>query len=115
MTLVWRHRSKTFRPIMGVLTLSFFLNVGAFALLAGDALAGVVSLGALATLVQALFGLEAFGPLGDPQSELARNTAAVAELVALRRTIGLGTRPTHALRVGAPDPSDLAASRALTP
>ncbi len=93
MTLVWRHRSKTLRPIMGALILFFVLNVGAFALLAGDALAGVVSLGALVTLVQALFGLEAFGPLGDPQSELARNTAAAAELVALRRTIGLGTPP----------------------
>ncbi len=93
MTLVWQRRSKTLRPIMGVLAVSFFLNVGAFGLLARDALIGAVSLGALATLVQALLGSTGFGPIGDPQSMLARNTTATAELVALRRTVGLPGLP----------------------
>ncbi|HZC25828.1 MAG TPA: ABC transporter ATP-binding protein [Actinopolymorphaceae bacterium] len=93
MTLVWRHRSRTLRPIMVALTLSFFLNVGAFAMLARDALSGGVSLAVLATLVQALFALEAFGPIGDPQSELARNTAAATKLVEVRRTVGLDGLP----------------------
>ncbi|MGH3491128.1 MAG: hypothetical protein ACRDP8_24830, partial [Actinopolymorphaceae bacterium] len=105
MTLVWRHRGQTLRPIMAVLALSFVLNIGAFALLARDALTGAVSLGVLATLVQALFGLEAFGPMGDPQSELARNTSAAAELAAMRRTVGLpalaGRRPAPAREVPA--------------
>jgi ATP-binding cassette, subfamily B, bacterial len=107
MTLVWRHRGQTLRPIMAVLALSFVLNLGAFALLARDALGGAVSLGVLATLVQALFGLEAFGPMGDPQSALARNTSAAAELVAMRRTVGLpalpGRRPAPGPEVPAAD------------
>jgi ATP-binding cassette, subfamily B, bacterial len=78
---------------MAALALSFFLYLGAFAMLARDALAGAVSLAALATLVQALFALESFGPLGDAQSELARNTAAAAKLVEVRRGVGLPGLP----------------------
>lgn len=95
MTLVWQNRSNTLRPIMAALALSFVLTLGAFALLAYDALSGAVSLAALATLVQALFGLGAFGPMGDPQSELARNTTATTELTAVRRAVGLPALPTH--------------------
>ncbi len=114
MTMVWRHRSRTLRPIMAALALSFFLNIGAFALLARDALTGAVSLAALAMLVQALFALEAFGPLGDAQSELARTTLAAAELLALRRVVGLPALPPRRA-VGAGEPSDTADSSALAP
>ena len=110
MTMVWRHRSRTLRPIMAALALSFFLNIGAFALLARDALTGAVSLAALAMLVQALFALEAFGPLGDAQSELARTTSAAAELLALRRVVGLPALPPRRA-VGAGEPSDMRTAR----
>jgi ATP-binding cassette subfamily B protein len=99
---------------MATQALSFFLSVGAFSLLARDALAGAVSLAALATLVQALFALEAFGPLGDAQSELARNTAAAAELVAVRRRVGLPALPSRRAR-DAPEPLVTADNDVRTP
>ncbi|HET7386378.1 MAG TPA: ABC transporter ATP-binding protein [Nocardioidaceae bacterium] len=100
MALVWRNRSRTVGPVVAVLSVAFVLNAGAFALLAHDAVGGAVSLGALATLAQGLLALESFGPMGDPQSALARNTAAARELVAVRRLVGLPVLPDDRVRLG---------------
>lgn len=98
MRLVWRKRYAHTRPITVAITLAFLVNAGAFALLAHDAYVGAVSVAALATVVQAIMGISDFGPMGDPQSCLARNTVAAAELMALRRSVGL---PKSAVSGGA--------------
>lgn len=89
MRIVWRKRYAHARPISLAITLAFLVNVGAFGLLAHDAYVGSVSVAALATLAQAVIGIAEFGPMGDPQSYLARNTVAATELMALRRSVGL--------------------------
>lgn len=89
MRIVWRKRYAHTRPIAIAILFAFFVNVGAFALLAHDAYAGAVSVAALATFVQAIMGMAEFGPMGDPQTFLARNTVAASELIALRSSVGL--------------------------
>jgi len=103
MVTLWKRRNKTMQPMVWALLLLFALYLGAFGLLSRDALSGAISVSILATLAQALFALESFGPMGDPQSMLARNTATAAELVDLRRELGL------------PDVPDRKAVRALDP
>ncbi len=93
MRLVWRNRDQSVRNVVAFLSISFVLEAGAFTLLARDAAAGAVGIGSVAMLVQSLYAIEGFGPIGDPQSELARNTAAAAELVAVRRGVGLPALP----------------------
>jgi len=94
MAAVWRNRLKTLGPLMWSLVVVFVVNVAGFGILAHDALTGAVALGAIVTLVQAIFALEQFGPIGDPLTDLSRNTAAAAELVKLRTDTGLPGFPT---------------------
>ncbi|MET9020370.1 ABC transporter ATP-binding protein [Actinopolymorpha sp. NPDC004070] len=93
MTVVWRNRQRNLRPILVTCAIMLVVNAGVLALLARDASAGTVSLASLVTLVQGLLALEAFGPLGDNQSALARNTSATTMLVALRARLGLPDLP----------------------
>ncbi|MGW5365719.1 ATP-binding cassette domain-containing protein [Actinopolymorpha pittospori] len=93
MTVVWRNRYHNLRPILVACAIMLIVNAGVFALLARDASAGTVSLASLVTLVQALLALEAFGPLGDNQSALARNTSATTMLIAVRDRLGLPDLP----------------------
>ncbi len=105
---IWRHRSSTVRPVLATIAVVVALTVGAFALLARDVAAGTVGLAGLTSLVLALLQMEQFGPLGDPQTELARNTAAAAELVAVRRMVGLPPLPApapHLRDAGEPTPN----------
>jgi ATP-binding cassette subfamily B protein len=89
MSVVWRKRYAQTRPIAIAMTLAFFVNIGAFALLAHDAYAGWISVAGLAIVVQAIMGIADFGPMGDPQTALARNTVVASELMELRRSVGL--------------------------
>lgn len=97
MSLVWRNRHRGLGVLMAVAATMLATNGLVLALLARDASAGVVSLAAIVTLVQAILALEAFGPLGDEQMALGRSTAATWELVDLRTQLGLTELP---------DPSD---------
>lgn len=103
MTLVWRNRTESLRPVVAILTLSTVVNAAAVGLLAHDAYAGAVSIAALATLIQAILGIGGFGPMGDPQSALARNTVAATELTTLRREVGLPELPDRH-RTDTPEP-----------
>ncbi len=93
MLAVWRNRQKTLAPLMWSLVLVMLVNVVGFGILAHDALTGTVALGAIVTLVQAIFALEQFGPIGDALTDLSRNTAAAAQLVKLRSDVGLPELP----------------------
>ena len=93
MAAVWRNRQKTVGPLMWSLLVVFAVNIAGFGVLAHDALTGAVALGAIVTLVQAIFSLDQFGPIGDPLTDLSRNTAAAAELVKLRADVGLPELP----------------------
>ena len=93
MTVVWRNRTSSLGPIMVASAIMLVANGAIFALLARDAFAGAVSLASLVTLVQAILALEAFGPIGDQQTALARNTSAMAKLVELRAELGLPALP----------------------
>jgi len=91
MVAVWRDRQKTLGPLMWSLVVVTLVNLAGFGVLAHDALTGAVALGAIVTLVQAIFALEQFGPIGDALTDLSRNTAAAAQLVKLRRDVGLSS------------------------
>jgi ATP-binding cassette, subfamily B, bacterial len=93
MVMVWRNRTRSLGPIMVTSVGMLVANAAILALLAYDASAGAVSLASLVTLVQALLALEAFGPLGDQQTALARNTSAMATLAELRSDLGLPALP----------------------
>ncbi|HET7173902.1 MAG TPA: ABC transporter ATP-binding protein [Nocardioidaceae bacterium] len=90
---LWRRRARTLWPVAGSLLVAFVLNGGVFWLLARDALAGRIGVASIAVAVQALLGLEGFGPIGDPLSALARNTAGAARLADVRRQVGLPAVP----------------------
>ncbi|WP_237742915.1 ATP-binding cassette domain-containing protein [Actinopolymorpha alba] len=89
MALVWRHRHRGLGSLMVAAVCMLGANGLVFALLARDASAGVVSLAAIVTLMQAILALEAFGPLGDEQMAFGRCTAATWELGRLRTELGL--------------------------
>jgi ATP-binding cassette subfamily B protein len=93
MVAVWRNRQKTLGPLMWSLVVVMAVNVLGFGILAHDALTGAIALGSIVTLVQAIFALEQFGPIGDSLTDLSRNTAAAAQLVKLRTDIGLPAFP----------------------
>ncbi|MEQ7128427.1 ABC transporter ATP-binding protein [Actinopolymorpha sp. B11F2] len=93
MVLVWRNRHRGLGRVMVAAVAMLAANGLVLALLARDASAGVVSLAAIVTLVQAILALEAFGPLGDEQMALGRSTAATWELVRLRTQLGLRELP----------------------
>lgn len=93
MSLVWRNRHRGLGMVMMAAAGMLAANGLVLALLALDASAGVVSLAAIVTLVQAILALEAFGPLGDEQMALGRSTAATWELVRLRTQLGLRELP----------------------
>ncbi len=93
MTAVWRSRTHKLRPILLAAVVTLVVNAGVFALLARDASAGAVSLASLVAVAQGLLGLEAFGPLGDNQSALARNSSTTSMLVGLRQRLGLPGLP----------------------
>ncbi len=94
MVAVWRDRQKTLPPLMWSLVVVMAVNVAGFGVLAHDAVIGAVALGGIVTLVQAIFALEQFGPIGDALTDLSRNTAAAAQLVKLRSDIGLPALPS---------------------
>jgi ATP-binding cassette, subfamily B, bacterial len=96
MVLVWRNRHRGLGTVMAAAIAMLAANGLVLALLARDASAGVVSLAALVTLVQAILAMEAFGPLGDEQMALGRCTAATRELVGLRTELGLEELPESA-------------------
>jgi len=93
MVAVWRNRQKTLGPLNWSLVVVMLVNVIGFGILAHDAVTGAIALGAIVTLLQAIFALEQFEPIGDPLTDLSRNTAAAAELVKLRTDIGLPALP----------------------
>lgn len=92
MTIVWRHRTKTLGPVAGATLGMLIVNAAAFAILGEGAWTGAVTVATLVTMTQALIALESFGPVGDTQVAVARNTAAVAHLAQLREEIGLPAR-----------------------
>nr|WP_202897521.1 ABC transporter ATP-binding protein [Actinopolymorpha pittospori] len=106
MSLVWRNRHRGLGMVMMAEAGMLAANGLVLALLALDASAGVVSLAAIVTLVQAILALEAFGPLGDEQMALGRSTAATWELVRLRTQLGLRELP---------DPFDETPTQASSP
>lgn len=103
MRTVWRARSRSLRVTMSTLVFGVITSGAVFAVLAADAWRGAVSVGSVVTLAQAVLALGAFGPVGDPQTAMSRNTAAAAKLVALRTELGLSRLPAlnHAGRTPA--------------
>ena len=112
MAAVWRNRRKTVGPLMWSLVVVFVVNVTGFGILARDAVTGTVALGAIVTLVQAIFALEQFGPIGDALTDLSRNTAAAAELVKLRTDVGLPVFHPAGAEQPVPTPDAVAQSAA---
>ncbi len=76
---------RTVLPLIVLL----LLHGGAFAVLTSDALAGTISVAALATLVQALLALSAFGRQDDDETSLGRTVSELGRLVELRKSLGL--------------------------
>jgi ATP-binding cassette subfamily B protein len=101
MTVVWANRVRGLRSVLWAALLGLATNGLVFVVLAHDVWVGVVSLGSLVTLVQAVLGMESFGPIGDAQSAMARNTAATTELVRLRATQGLAGLDPRSVTAGA--------------
>jgi ATP-binding cassette subfamily B protein len=89
MALVARHRGRAVIGIIAPLTILLGLNAAAFALLTRDAAAGTVSIAGLATMVQALIGISAFGQQDDNESSLGRTSTVLSRLVEFRRSLGL--------------------------
>lgn len=112
MVAVWRNRQKTLGPLMWSLAVVMVVNVIGFSILAHDALTGVIALGSIVTLVQAIFALEQFGPIGDSLTDLSRNTAAAAQLVKLRRDVGLPEFPAARTDLDTSSPRATAGSAA---
>ena len=76
---------RTVLPLIVLL----LLHGGAFAVLTADALAGTISVAVLATLVQALLALSAFGRQDDDETSLGRTVSELGRLVELRTSLGL--------------------------
>lgn len=89
MALIARRRGEGVRRMLPTLALLLVLHVGAFAVLIGDVVAGRVSVATLATLVQALIGMSAFGRQDDDESSTARTATELSRLVGFRRSLGL--------------------------
>jgi ATP-binding cassette subfamily B protein len=82
-------RGAAVRRTVLPLILLLLLHGGAFAVLTTDALTGVISVAALATLVQALLTLSVFGRQDDDETSLGRTVSELARLVDLRESLGL--------------------------
>lgn len=89
MAVVTRRRGEGLRRTIPALGALLLLHAGAFALLTRDASSGAVSVATLATLVQALLGLSAFGRQDDDETSLGRVTTVLARLVRFRESLGL--------------------------
>jgi ATP-binding cassette subfamily B protein len=98
MQLVWSNRNRKLGPVGWATLVMLLVNAGAFALLGREAWTGALSVASLVTMAQAIPQLENFGPVGDMQMYVARNTAVVAQLAQLRGELGMSrTRPGPAL------------------
>ncbi|HEX5427483.1 ABC transporter ATP-binding protein [Segeticoccus rhizosphaerae] len=94
MQLVWSNRNRTLGPVGWATLVMLLVNAGAFALLGREAWTGALSVAGLVTMAQAIPQLENFGPVGDMQMYVARNTAVVAQLAQLRGELGMArSRP----------------------
>lgn len=105
MSPLWAQRAASLLRVIASLGVVLVANAAVFALLTRDAWQGAISVGLLVTLVQAVLALSAFGPRGDPQIGLARTTAVLAELVTLRKSIGLDALTSESERVAESAPT----------
>lgn len=100
MATLWPIRRRGLRPVYAA-CLAMAVTIGAaLALLTRDVAIGVVGVGSVVTLIQAMLGLEAFGILGDQQTALSQSMTTANTLAQLRQRLGLSpTRPgTRSIR-----------------
>lgn len=89
MRTVWRERTRTSVPVIAAcLSLLVVLGLPMW-LLVRETLAGAQEVAVMVVCLQALIGLGGFGVLGDAQSDVARNAAALRDLRSVRSRVGL--------------------------
>jgi ATP-binding cassette subfamily B protein len=113
MEVVWRNRGRSLRPILAACGVVVVAIGGVLALLAHDVTTGSVAVAGVVTLVQAMLGLQAFGVLGDLQTQFGRNGAAVRGLARLRSDLGLPELDPVAVSPGRAAPASGAAAVAV--
>ncbi len=87
--LTWAKTDRALRPVLAAAAFQAVTVGAAFVLLAADARSGRVDLTAVVILVAAVLQMYTFGFSGDPQIAVAKITTIIAELVRLRRELGL--------------------------
>ena len=99
MIAAWANRRAGYRSSMASLGLVAVTSGAVFWALAADAWSRALAVGSLVTLAQAVLGMAAFGPPGNPQIALSKSVAALTELASLRADQSLPRLPA---RTGAP-------------
>jgi ABC-type multidrug transport system fused ATPase/permease subunit len=95
---VWQHSARRYAPaVLASIAVSGACVAGTLVLLAHDAVAGTVGAAGVIIVVQAVLGLNQFGPLGDASTGIRRIGSVLQRLIGLRAEVGLpDLRPANA-------------------
>ena len=88
-TPVWRESRRRMWPMIAAMLAQSAVLGGVLALLAYDASTGRIAVAGVTTMVIAVLGLQAFGPMGDIETGLIRIAVLLRNLFGLRRRMGL--------------------------